>query len=184
MICPICGALADDTNKFCPGCGALLAAADAGETDSIQPGSPLPEEEVPYVAGAPAAPAYTPPPVAGAPVTVEAPPAFNPASIPAPPPKPVRQPVYTQKQLMPFSTGQAVLFSFICAIPLVGLICEFIWAFSPKTNLNRRAFARAALIWTAVFLGIAILLAIVFLAFLALNPQFDLRLFLMNTFFA
>lgn len=182
MICPICGALVDDTNNFCPGCGAQVSPA--GEfSPSLGEGAPVSEAAVPPAPEAP--PAYTPPPSAGAPAAVEeAPPAFMPASIPCPPPKPVRQQVYTQKQLMPLSTGQAVLFSFICAIPLVGLICEFIWAFSTKTNLNRRAFARAALIWTAVFLAVAIILAIVFLAFLALNPQFDLRLFLMNTFFA
>lgn len=188
MICSLCGAMAEDTHKFCPSCGALLEAGVSEETlpaqpdvqPNVQPAQAAAVETIPDLA--PAAPSYTPPSAVAAPT--ETPPAFAPASIPAPPQKPVRQPVYTQKQLMPLSTGQAVAFTLICMIPLVGLICEFVWAFSANSNLNRRALSRAALIWTAVFLGLALLLSIVFLAFLALNPQFDLRLFLMNTFFA
>jgi cell division protein FtsW (lipid II flippase) len=42
----------------------------------------------------------------------------------------------------------------ITAIPLVGLIMLFVWAFSSDTNPNKANWAKAQLIW--MFIGIAI----------------------------
>jgi hypothetical protein len=47
-------------------------------------------------------------------------------------------------------TGDWVLTLFICAIPLIGLIMLFVWAFSGGTNPSKANWAKACLIWLAI----------------------------------
>ena len=46
----------------------------------------------------------------------------------------------------PLSLGNYLIMMIVSAIPVVGFIMMLIWAFSGNTNLNRKNYARAALI--------------------------------------
>ena len=60
------------------------------------------------------------------------------------------------------TVGEWVLTYLIAAIPLVGIIMLFIWAFGNDTNPNKANWAKAALIWTAIVIGIYITFAVIF----------------------
>ncbi len=53
----------------------------------------------------------------------------------------------------------------ITAIPLVGIVMLFVWAFGSDANLNKRNWAKAALITAAIF---AVLYFVVFILFMGL----------------
>ena len=56
----------------------------------------------------------------------------------------------------------------LASIPVVNLIMLFIWAFGSDTNPNKSNWAKAGLIWMAIFIGIYIIFAAIFgIAFLA-----------------
>jgi hypothetical protein len=55
-----------------------------------------------------------------------------------------------------------VLTYLIAAIPLVGLVMLFVWAFGSDTNPNKANWAKAALIWAAIAIGIYITFAVIF----------------------
>jgi len=55
-----------------------------------------------------------------------------------------------------------VLTYLIAAIPLVGLVMLFVWAFGNDTNPNKANWAKAALIWAAIAIGIYITFAVIF----------------------
>jgi hypothetical protein len=59
-------------------------------------------------------------------------------------------------------TGDWVITFLIAAIPLVGFIMLFVWAFSGGTNPSKANWAKAALIWFAIIILIWILFALVF----------------------
>jgi sterol desaturase/sphingolipid hydroxylase (fatty acid hydroxylase superfamily) len=46
----------------------------------------------------------------------------------------------------------------VTAIPLVGLIMLFVWAFGGNTNLNKANWAKAALIWMAIIIVLYIII--------------------------
>jgi len=50
----------------------------------------------------------------------------------------------------------------IAAIPLVGFIMLFVWAFSGGTNPSKANWAKATLLWFAVLLAIYLLVILVF----------------------
>jgi RNA polymerase subunit RPABC4/transcription elongation factor Spt4 len=47
---------------------------------------------------------------------------------------------------------------FILFIPVVNLICLFVWAFGRRTNRNRAGFARAVLLWIVLLVAILLLI--------------------------
>jgi heme/copper-type cytochrome/quinol oxidase subunit 2 len=49
----------------------------------------------------------------------------------------------------------------ITAIPVVGIIMIFVWAFSKEENLNKANWAKANLIWFAIFSALAILFMLI-----------------------
>lgn len=59
-------------------------------------------------------------------------------------------------------TSDWVITILITSIPLVGLIMLFVWAFGSGTNPNKANWAKAALIWIAIFVVLYILLFMVF----------------------
>lgn len=67
-------------------------------------------------------------------------------------------------------TGDWVLTLLICAIPLVGFIMLFVWAFSGGTNPNKANFAKACLIWLAISVFLTVFLFVIFGA--ALSSMF------------
>ncbi|MGE5683069.1 MAG: hypothetical protein ACM34K_19580 [Bacillota bacterium] len=74
--------------------------------------------------------------------------------------------VYTQKNnevITPsaanntVTTGDWFLTMLITAIPLVGLIMLFVWAFGGGTNPSKQNWAKAALIWMLVSVVLGVL---------------------------
>lgn len=61
----------------------------------------------------------------------------------------------------PLTVLDFFLMSLLSFIPIIGFIFLFIWAFSGNTNINRKNYARAALIWILVSIGLVILLSII-----------------------
>jgi len=55
------------------------------------------------------------------------------------------------------STKDLFITLLITYIPLVGLIMLLVWAFDSSTNLNKKNFAKASLIWVLVGIGLAII---------------------------
>lgn len=62
----------------------------------------------------------------------------------------------------PLTTGQFFLMDLILAIPLVGLIMCFVWAFGDASNPNRKAWAKAKLIWILIGVVLTILFVVLF----------------------
>jgi cell division protein FtsW (lipid II flippase) len=59
-------------------------------------------------------------------------------------------------------TGDWVLTLFICAIPLIGIIMLFVWAFSGGTNPSKANWAKASLIWLVIGISLAIFFFVLF----------------------
>jgi uncharacterized membrane-anchored protein YitT (DUF2179 family) len=57
----------------------------------------------------------------------------------------------------------------ITYIPLVGLVMLFVWAFDGNTNLNKKNWAKASLLWMLVAIAFAFILFVLFMgAFMSL----------------
>ncbi len=52
----------------------------------------------------------------------------------------------------------------ISYIPLVGLIMLIVWAFDSNTNVNKKNWAKASLIWMLIGIAIAIIFFAVFMS--------------------
>lgn len=65
------------------------------------------------------------------------------------------------------SVGSWIITFIIFAIPFVGIVMMFIWAFGSSGNLNRRNYARASLLISLVMLILGIIFAIVWGALFA-----------------
>ena len=59
----------------------------------------------------------------------------------------------------PLSMGEWVVVLLVPMIPCVGIILYFVWAFSSKTNVNRRNFCRANIV---IFAVLAVIYFVVF----------------------
>ena len=53
--------------------------------------------------------------------------------------------------------GDWLITLLIAAIPLVGFIMLFVWAFGSNTNINKANWAKATLIWLAVIVVLNLL---------------------------
>jgi hypothetical protein len=62
----------------------------------------------------------------------------------------------------PLSVKDWFVTLFITYIPMVGLIMLLVWAFDSTTNVNKKNFAKASLIWSLIGIGIAILFLVAF----------------------
>ena len=62
------------------------------------------------------------------------------------------------------STGQWVLNLFLVAIPIVGLVLLFVWAFGSNTAPSKKNWARANLIWVLIAIILCIVLVVVSMA--------------------
>ena len=59
-------------------------------------------------------------------------------------------------------TGEWFVTFLITAIPLVGLIMLFVWAFGSNTNPSKANWAKAALIWMAIAIAIYVIIFVTF----------------------
>lgn len=60
------------------------------------------------------------------------------------------------------STKEWVITLLILAIPMVGLIMLFVWGFGSETNPSKANFAKASLIWMAIYMVLGILFFVLF----------------------
>lgn len=68
------------------------------------------------------------------------------------------------------SVGDWMITILITALPLIGLIMLFVWAFSDGTPRSKATWAKAILIWYAIAIGLSILfVGVVGLASLGLS---------------
>lgn len=145
MICKNCSAQIPDGSKFCTVCGHKIVVE-------------------PFVAPKPQQPPQTEP--------TQVPPQAPYTQIP-PQVQQGHVPPYnlngTQQQTVSKNTALDVpltvldffLMSLLSFVPIIGFIFLLIWAFSGNANINRKNYARAALIWILVSIGLVILLSII-----------------------
>ena len=69
---------------------------------------------------------------------------------------------YDANKNLPVKTGDWFLTMLITAIPVVGLIMLFVWAFGSNTNISKSNWAKAALIWMAISIGMVIIFVVIF----------------------
>ena len=62
----------------------------------------------------------------------------------------------------PLSVGEWIVTLIITAIPLVGFVMLFVWAFGSNTNPNKANWAKAALVLFAIGIVLSILFSIIF----------------------
>jgi len=75
--------------------------------------------------------------------------------------QPSQQPFPGQVQPQGIVTlGDWLITLLIAAIPLVGFIMLFVWAFGGNTNINKANWAKATLIWIAVVVSLYLLVFI------------------------
>ena len=145
MICKNCSAQIPDGSKFCTVCGHKIVVE-------------------PFVAPKPQQPPQTEP--------TQVPPQASYTQIP-PQVQQGHVPPYnlngTQQQTVskntaldaPLTVLDFFLMSLLSFVPIIGFIFLLIWAFSGNANINRKNYARAALIWILVSIGLVILLSII-----------------------
>lgn len=63
-----------------------------------------------------------------------------------------------------YSVGGFIGTFIVGAIPLVGLICYLVWAFSKKTNLSKRNYCRAVLLLALIFVLLLVIAVVVLMA--------------------
>ena len=61
------------------------------------------------------------------------------------------------------SVGDWVITMIIASIPLIGIIMLFVWAFGSDTNLSKKNWAKAILIFFGIIIVIYILIIVLFL---------------------
>lgn len=145
MICKNCSAQIPDGSKFCTVCGHKIVVE-------------------PFVAPKP-----------------QQPPQTEPTQVPPQAPYTQIPPQVQQGHVLPYNLNgtqqQTVskntaldapltvldffLMSLLSFVPIIGFIFLLIWAFSGNANINRKNYARAALIWILVSIGLVILLSII-----------------------
>lgn len=147
MKCTSCGAELNPGTLFCTSCGAKVTApAEAAPAPApVQTPAPAP------------APAPAPvQPIAPAPAPVQQT-YYNPPPVQPPMGTPA-QPIYAQ--MMPDTTPltpiQYVLYMILFCVPLVNIICMFVFAFG-SGNVNRKNFARAYLIMMLIAIVLTII---------------------------
>jgi heme/copper-type cytochrome/quinol oxidase subunit 2 len=69
---------------------------------------------------------------------------------------------YQEYLRKPLTVGEWFIMMLITAIPVVGIVMLFVWAFSENTNVNKANWAKASLLW----LMVGIFIALAFLGFL------------------
>ena len=145
MICKNCSAQIPDGSKFCTACGHKIVVE-------------------PFVAPKPQQPPQTEPTQVPpqAPYT-QIPPQVQQGQVPPYNLNDAQQQTVSKNPALdaPLTVLDFFLMSLLSFVPIIGFIFLLIWAFSGNTNINRKNYARAALIWILVSIGLVILLSII-----------------------
>ena len=153
MFCEKCGATIPAGSKFCASCGAKTEAQPLGAAGRPTAPPPPPPAYMPPVQTAPPPPSgqqYSVPPRPAQPFV-------PPVAAPAAPAQnsygpPGAYGVQAQAGSEVLSIGQYVVMFLLMMVPILNIILLFVWGFGSNANLNRRNFAKAALIMAAVAL--------------------------------
>lgn len=163
MICKNCSAQIPDGSKFCTACGHKIVVEPFVASKPQQPPQAQPTQQ-------PSQPPHT-----------QVPPQTTHTQAPPQPPYTQIPSQIQQGQGAPYNLNDAqqqtvskntaldapltvldfFLMSLLSFVPIVGFIFLLIWAFSGNANINRKNYARAALIWILVSIGLVILLSII-----------------------
>lgn len=145
MICKNCSAQIPDGSKFCTVCGHKIVVE-------------------PFVAPKPQQPPQTEPTQVPpqAPYT-QIPPQVQQGHVPPYNLNDAQQQTVSKNTALdaPLTVLDFFLMSLLSFVPIIGFIFLLIWAFSGNANINRKNYARAALIWILVSIGLVILLSII-----------------------
>ena len=172
MICKNCSAQIPDGSKFCTACGHKIVVEPFVASKPQQPPQAPPTQVPPQAQPTQAQHTQTPPQAQHTQVPPQAPPQTPYMQIP-PQVQQGQVPPYnlngTQQQTVskntaldaPLTVLDFFLMSLLSFVPIIGFIFLLIWAFSGNTNINRKNYARAALIWILVSVGLMILLTII-----------------------
>ena len=176
MICKNCSAQIPDGSKFCTACGHKIVVEPFVASKPQQPPQTQHTQTPPQAQPTQVPPqtqhTQTPPQAQHTQVPPQAPPQTPYMQIP-PQVQQGQVPPYnlngTQQQTVskntaldaPLTVLDFFLMSLLSFVPIIGFIFLLIWAFSGNTNINRKNYARAALIWILVSVGLMILLTII-----------------------
>ena len=190
MICKNCSAQIPDGSKFCTACGHKIVVEPFVASKPQQPPqtqhtqTPLqaqPTQVPPQVQPTQVPPQAQPTQVPPQTQPTQEPPQTTPTQVPPQPPYTQIPSQVQQGQGAPYNLNDAqqqtvskntaldapltvldfFLMSLLSFVPIIGFIFLLIWAFSGNTNINRKNYARAALIWILVSIGLVILLSII-----------------------
>ncbi len=70
------------------------------------------------------------------------------------------------------SFGEWFLTIFLTAIPLVGIVLLFVWAFSATTNPSKANWAKASLAWAAIAIVLYLLIFVVIIGVLSTTSSY------------
>ena len=83
-----------------------------------------------------------------------------------------------QPQMQPRPTSNEVSFGewfltiFLTAIPLVGIVLLFVWAFSATTNPSKANWAKASLAWAAIGIVLYLLIFVVIIGVVSTTSSY------------
>ena len=145
MICKNCSAQIPDGSKFCTVCGHKIVVEPFVAPKPQQPPQTEPTQVPPQAS-------YT-----------QIPPQVQQGHVPPYNLNGTQQQTVSKKTALdaPLTVLDFFLMSLLSFVPIIGFIFLLIWAFSGNANINRKNYARAALIWILVSIGLVILLSII-----------------------
>ena len=163
MICKNCSAQIPDGSKFCTACGHKIVVEPFVAPKPQQPPQTEPTQVPPQ-----AQHMQTPPQTehmqtpSQAPYT-QIPPQVQQGQVPPYNLNGTQQQTVSKNTALdaPLTVLDFFLMSLLSFVPIIGFVFLLIWAFSGNTNINRKNYARAALIWILVSIGLVILLSII-----------------------
>ncbi len=154
MICKNCSAQIPDGSKFCTACGHKIVVESFVASKPQQPAQTQ-HTQTPPQAQHTQVPPQTP--------YMQIPPQVQQGQVPPYNLNGTQQQTVSKNTALdaPLTVLDFFLMSLLSFVPIIGFIFLLIWAFSGNTNINRKNYARAALIWILVSIGLVILLSII-----------------------
>lgn len=159
MICKNCSAQIPDGSKFCTVCGHKIVVEPFVVPKPQQPPQTEPTQVPPQAQHMQTQHTQVP---SQAPYT-QIPPQVQQGQVPPYNLNDAQQQTVSKNTALdaPLTVLDFFLMSLLSFVPIIGFIFLLIWAFSGNTNTNRKNYARAALIWILVSIGLVILLSII-----------------------
>lgn len=159
MICKNCSAQIPDGSKFCTVCGHKIVVEPFVAPKPQQPPQTEPTQVPPQAQHMQTQHTQVP---SQAPYT-QIPPQVQQGQVPPYNLNDAQQQTVSKNTALdaPLTVLDFFLMSLLSFVPIIGFIFLLIWAFSGNTNINRKNYARAALIWILVSIGLVILLSII-----------------------